>query len=156
VLIDALDKVLLAHFRVANVSGLSYCAENELSLTSRISKNAKKCKSFAEALEKSATKKYTHARIRRASLYALIDVHQSRLKEEPLYTRLLGANTVGCELLKKMKKTSAIAVITKPSDAPNDLRCSDQYECAERADSIYALAVDQFSDHYGEKPVIIK
>lgn len=156
VTLDALDKVLLAHFRIANVSGLSYCAENELSLTSRIVKNAKKCKSFSKALENSATKKYTHARIRRAAIYALIGVHQTRLKEEPTYTRLLGANTVGCEVLKKIKKSTQIAIITKPSDAPKEIRESDQYECAERADSIYALACEEFSAHYGEKPVIIK
>lgn len=156
VLLESLDKALLAHFRVANVSGLSYCAENELSLTARIVKNAKRCKTFSEALEKSATKKYTHARIRRAVLYGFLDVHNSRLKEEPMYTRLLGANTVGCELLRRMKKSSSIPVITKPSDAPSEVRLSDQYECAERADSIYALACENLPDHYGEKPIIVK
>lgn len=154
--LDAIDKVLLAHFRVSNVSGMSYCAENELSLTSRIAKYAKKCKTFADTLEKSATKKYTHARIRRASLYSLVGVHQTRLAEEPLYTRLLGANSVGCGILKQIKKNCEIPVITKPADAPKDVRESDQYECAERADSIYALAVEEFSEHYGEKPIIIK
>ena len=156
VLLESLDKALLAHFRVANVSGLSYCAENELSLTARIVKNAKRCKTFWEVLEKSATKKYTHARIRRAVLYGFLDVHNSRLKEEPMYTRLLGANTVGCELLRRMKKSSSIPVITKPSDAPSEVRLSDQYECAERADSIYALACENLPDHYGEKPIIVK
>lgn len=156
VLIESLDKALLAHFRVANVSGLSYCAENELSLTARIVKNAKKGKTFAQALEKSATKKYTHARIRRAAIYGFIGVHYARLKEEPLYTRLLGANSVGCELLRRMKKTSLIPIITKPSDAPADVRSSDQYECGERADSIYALACEDLPEHYGEKPVIVK
>lgn len=156
VLFEALDKAFLAHYRVADVSGLSYCAENELSLTARIVKNAKRCKTFSQALEKSATKKYTHARIRRAALYGFIGVHYSRLKEEPLYTRLLGANAIGCELLKKMKKTSEIPVITKPSDAPAHVRESDQFECGESADSIYALACENLPEHYGEKPVIVK
>ena len=150
-----IDKALLGFYRVANVNGVSYCAENELSLTSRIIKYSRKCSTFAEVLERTATKKYTNARIRRAAIYGYVGVHGARLKEEPMYTRLLAANGKGCELLKSIKKTSRIPVITKPSDADEAIRSSLQYECEEKAELVYALACENLPQGYGNRPIIV-
>ena len=150
-----IDKALLGFYRVADVNGLSYCAENELSLTSRIIKYSRKCGTFAEVLERSATKKYTNARIRRAAIYGYVGVHGSRMREEPMYTRLLAANGKGCEMLKSIKKITKIPVITKPSDAGEEIRTSLQYECEERGELIYALACDDLPQGYGNRPIIV-
>lgn len=96
--------------------------------------------SLSSWIAQSETKKYTRARLRRALWYAYFGVTSSDVKTTPGYTQLLGADALGRALLKRMRKTASIPILTKPSDtaalmgdALRQKRLSDQ------ADRMFAL-----------------
>lgn len=64
----------------------------------------------------SETKKFTRARLRRALWYSYFGVTSSDLRAPVAYTQLLGADALGLSLLKRMRKTTDIPILTKPSD----------------------------------------
>ncbi len=155
VTLSDLDRAIVAHFRTHSPDGISFCAENDLSLSCRLCRAAKKSRTVDEMIALSATKKYTTARLRRAILYGFLGVHQSLPKTEPLWTRLLGADRKGLDYLHKIRKTAEIPVLTKPADASEELRRESVYECEAAASSIYELIAGELPKHYGERPFIL-
>jgi len=55
--------------------------------------------------------------------------------EKVEFTKLLGADSVGREILSKIKKTSGIEIITKPSSYE-----SEAYALLKKADALCSLA----------------
>jgi len=78
-------------------------------------KKAQNAFTFQDALEKCSSKRYPTSRIRR--LFAQLALCQERPMwefAEPEYIRVLAFNDKGRELLKEMKTTATLPVITKP------------------------------------------
>jgi len=87
------------------------------------------------------TKRYTLARIRRLALAALLQLDGTAYTSLPPYLRVLAFNGRGQDLLRRMKKTAALPVLTKPAAAralPPEAR--RVFETEARAADIYALA----------------
>ncbi|MHB8065916.1 MAG: nucleotidyltransferase family protein, partial [Ruminiclostridium sp.] len=87
----------------------------------RIKKASEVSGSLYELLSNICTKRYTKTRIQRILLSLLagitkIDIDLFMKYGGPQYSRILGFNNVGRELLTKMKKSSALPIITKLSD----------------------------------------
>jgi hypothetical protein len=85
------------------------------------------------------TKRYAHARLRRLVLWAWLGLRECDRPEHPPYIRVLGFNDRGQELLKQMKQTAALPVLTKPAHARKldeagrtlfelESRCTDLYD----------------------------
>ena len=76
-------------------------------------KDAAACPSFAEALQLCTTKRYTTSRIRRLFMQLLLDVPRWRWEDNaPAYLRVLAFNDTGRQLLKQMKATASLPIIT--------------------------------------------
>lgn len=78
-------------------------------------KKSQNCLTWNEALAKCSTKRYPTSRIRR--LFCQLALCQERPMwefSEPEYLRVLAFNDTGREILKEMKKTATLPVITKP------------------------------------------
>lgn len=73
--------------------------------------------SIEELLETAKTKRYPMARLRRMLLHSYLGILPAAQGETPPYLRVLGANERGRAVLKQMKKTAALPVITKPAQA---------------------------------------
>jgi predicted nucleotidyltransferase len=88
-----------------------------------------------------STKRYTNARIRRAIWNSYFGITSSDIKKLPCYTQVLAMDEKGRKKLKEIKKTSKIAILTKPADYVflND-DAKTQAESANRADLIFSLA----------------
>ena len=86
-------------------------------LPQRLEKAGRQCRSLEEFFETVKTKRYTHARLRRLVLWAYLGLSAESRPEHPLYIRVLGFNEQGQKLLKEMKKTASLPVITKPAHA---------------------------------------
>ncbi|MBN6185875.1 nucleotidyltransferase [Aneurinibacillus sp. BA2021] len=74
--------------------------------------------SFRELVEAVKTKRYTWTRLQRLLLYSMLNLTYSKMetaapKEGPAYIRVLGFSSVGQALLKRMKETSSLPVITR-------------------------------------------
>lgn len=65
-------------------------------------------------LETAKTRRYPLARLRRMLLQSYLGVPQAAQGETPPYIRVLGANERGRALLRQMRKTASLPVITKP------------------------------------------
>ena len=76
-------------------------------------KDAAACPSFAEALQLCTSKRYTTSRIRRLFMQLLLDVPRWRWEDNaPTYLRVLAFNDTGRQLLKQMKSTASLPIIT--------------------------------------------
>ena len=76
-------------------------------------KDATACPSFAEALQLCTSKRYTTSRIRRLFMQLLLDVPRWRWEDNaPAYLRVLAFNDTGRQLLKQMKSTASLPIIT--------------------------------------------
>ena len=76
-------------------------------------KDAAACPSFAEALQLCTSKRYTISRIRRLFMQLLLDVPRWRWEDNaPAYLRVLAFNDTGRQLLKQMKSTASLPIIT--------------------------------------------
>ena len=76
-------------------------------------KDAAACPSFAEALQLCTSKRYTTSRIRRLFMQLLLDVPRWRWEDNaPAYLRVLAFNDTGRQLLKQMKATANLPIIT--------------------------------------------
>ena len=75
--------------------------------------DAAACPSFAEALQLCTSKRYTTSRIRRLLMQLLLDVPRWRWEDNaPAYLRVLAFNDTGRQLLKQMKATASLPIIT--------------------------------------------
>ncbi len=129
VYLDALEQAILFFWRTAG--SLGHLPELGGGLCERLISCAKKATSLSEFYSLAATKKYTNAHIRRASLYGMLGVTWADLESEPTYTNLLAANEVGCKLLASLRKREQrVPVLTKPGRSA----------LADRADALYTLA----------------
>lgn len=111
-------------------------------------------------IDRLKTKRYTRTKLQRTLLRILLnhtkkDLSYDTLKQGVPYLRVLGFSPKGQELLKRMKKTAKVPIVTKVTTATSPLLDLDL-----RATSVYALGYsrplpdDWFRDYY-EAPIRI-
>ncbi|SEN29786.1 nucleotidyltransferase [Paenibacillus sp. OV219] len=117
---------------------------------------------FESLLDKLKTKRYTRTKLQRALLAVLLGhskelLSRERLREGIQYIRVLGFTKRGQELLKRMRKTAKLPILTSAARAQDH----DPFLALDiQATSIYALGWpdptprDLFRDYY-EKPITI-
>jgi len=82
-------------------------------------KQAANCTSLDEAVTLCAKKRYPQTRIRRLFMQLLLGKERSYLEQvAPAYIRVLAFNDVGRQLLKEMKETCTLPIITKLGKHP--------------------------------------
>ena len=92
-----------------NIYGMNEGLENKLIEAAHSTKNLEEFINFV------VNRRYTKSRIQRLLLYILTDLKKEQIKyfDEVNYARILAFNQRGRELIKEIKKTSQIPVITK-------------------------------------------
>lgn len=135
--IKEIDAAVVSFFRLASAESLGDIAEASGGLANRICSMSHVSNTYAELFERSRTKRYTDAKIRRAMLFCMTGVKRDSISVLPEYTVLLGANERGRELLSENRRNPKINVITKPADAPQN---TEQYRLSQRLEALYGLA----------------
>ena len=108
-------------------------------LPRRLEKAGRECRDLNDFYALCKSKRFTHARLRRLVLWALLGLTRADRPENPPYIRVLGFNDRGQELLKGMKQNAALPVLTKPAHARKldadgrrlfelECRCTDLYD----------------------------
>jgi predicted nucleotidyltransferase len=138
--LERIGSAILSFFRLSVPEELSEYAEMCDGLEYRLCSCAQNSRDIGEFFALASTKKYTNARIRRAVLSCMLGVREVDLKRPPLCVRALAANEKGLALLKRMKESSKIPVITNVSgyDEPG---LEHMKLLARRVDSLYSLAL---------------
>ncbi len=113
-------------------------------LPARLVRAAKAAGSLEEFYSLAKTRRYAHARIRRLALWAFLGLTAGDRPQSPLYLRVLGFNDRGRKLLREMKQTAQLPVLTKTSHV-RELNAQAQrlfaLEC--RATDLFALCFDK-------------
>ena len=136
---DALSSLLLAHLRIDPLPARmpADCGGGVLRLLKNASRDAQ---SLSELYANAATKKYTAARLRRATLFSYFGVTPADIKEKPLYTQVLAMDDKGQRILADIRKSAKISLLTKPADLHKlSPAARAQAELSYRADSVYTL-----------------
>lgn len=106
-------------------------------------KQAANCTSLEEAVTLCSNKRYPIARIRRLFMQLLLDKERCYLEQTaPAYIRVLAFSDVGRQLLKVMKETARLPIITKLGKNPTNgqsLAFTQQLELELAASDVLAL-----------------
>lgn len=86
-------------------------------LENRLINAAKSAKTFDEFVSNIASKRYPISRIKRLLLYVLLNITAEKISElqDADFVRVLAFNEVGQALLKKIRTTSSLPIVTKIS-----------------------------------------
>ena len=109
----------------------------------RLEHAGRTCTSMDEFLSLAKTKRYTRARLARLVLWAWLGLTATDVPEKPPYLRVLGCNKRGRELLRAMKRTARVPVLTKPAHARGlDGEGRRLFELEARCTDLYDLCLD--------------
>ncbi|MEQ2457298.1 tRNA(Met) cytidine acetate ligase [Flavonifractor hominis] len=86
-------------------------------LPARLVRAAREARTLEEFYTLAKTKRYPHARLRRLAVSAFLGLNKEDRPAAVPYVRVLGLNGRGQALLKRMKQTCALPVLTKPAQA---------------------------------------
>lgn len=108
-------------------------------LPDRMAAAAQNAQSLEEFYLLAKTKRYTHARIRRLTLWAFLNLEAQDRPERVPYLRVLAFNRRGRELLRQCNRKGTLPVLAKPAHARRlsplardlmemEARCTDLYD----------------------------
>ena len=121
---------ILYQLRTMSIKDFSDIADINEGLEYKIRTAVRQAVTFEEIIEKAKSKRYTYARLRRILWSAFLGITKD-FSFAPPYIRILGFNTNGTEILKKMKKTASLPIVTKITNLPD--------ECSVFAQSLLSL-----------------
>ena len=133
------ERGILSALRLISPERLEKTPEFSGGLGRRVAELSHSAVSLRELLEKSVTKKYTEARVRRGILFALTGVEEADLRREPAYAVLLVANDTGCRFLADRKKTRSVEVVTCHGDIPKTEDARRQEQLTRAAFALYGM-----------------
>lgn len=129
-------------------------------LPARLVRAAGKAESLEEFYALSKTRRYAHARIRRLALWAFLGLTAAdRPTSGPAYLRVLGMNSRGKKLLREMKETATLPILTKPAhirDLGEGAQALFAIEC--KGTDLFGLCFDKIKPcgmDYTTGPVIL-
>ena len=112
------ERAILARLRVMDTSDWATLPDSGAAegLPERLGRAARQALSLDEFYALTKTKRYPHARLRRLAPSAFLGIDRDRPPLPP-YVRVLGLNRRGQALLKQMKDTCSLPILTKPAQA---------------------------------------
>lgn len=117
---SGLDSIILYRLRTIGADELKNINDVSEGIENRIINGAKICSSFSELINYVSGKRYTKSRIARIILCAVLNIKKTDVTA-PEYVRVLAANDAGAKVLKQIKKTCPLPVITKITNKTRDL-----------------------------------
>lgn len=137
-LIDGISVALLSDLRLEKSKEAAECGGG---LYGHLKKTASTAGTISEFFRMAATKKFTDARLRRATLFSYFGVTPAMLREDVQYTQVLAMDSIGQAVLHHIRKSAGIAILTKPADTDKlSPSAKAQADLVYRADSVYTLA----------------
>lgn len=118
------SELILYKIRNMSTTELLNILDMENGLNYSIKRWAEDSGDIGEMLMKLKSKRYTSTRLQRIMLYILLNITKDfsqKLKLPPQFIRVLGFNKIGQELLKKLKKTCPVKIITNPSSKDEEI-----------------------------------
>ena len=106
---------ILARLRAMEAEDFARLPDSGEGLANKLRDAARQARSLDELYALVKSKRYTLARIRRLVLWAFLGLAASDRPDAPPFLRVLGFTRRGQEVLRTMKETASLPVITKPA-----------------------------------------
>lgn len=110
-----LERALIARLRSMTLAEAEALPDSGDGLAARLLYAARQTANLDELYALTKTRTYTHARVRRLALYALLGLRRENIPAAPPYIRVLGFNRRGQALLRKMNQKSSLPFFVKPA-----------------------------------------
>lgn len=110
------DRSMMSYLSRLDAGDFSHINGVSQGLENRIAEAVKASASLETLYDSVKTKRFTHSRIRQILLSAYLGVTREQLDSGVNYLRVLAFNDRGRELLREMRKTAKVPVITNLSD----------------------------------------
>lgn len=136
------ERAMLARLRSMSENEMAQYDEGNEGLYHRLYDASRSVVSMDELFASAKTKRYALARLRRMVLRMYLGITPEETRKELPYLRVLACNERGRTLLKQMKKTAALPVLTKSADV------RELSETAQRLFAIEARATDLYTLAY--------
>ncbi len=132
------DKVIFSKLRRMNLSEFENLPDISEGLEHRVFKSVGKSSSLNDLLFDIKTKRYPLSRIRRIITCAFLGIDSKVSKLSTPYIRVLASNAKGFEILRKMKKTATLPIITRYNDILNqDVATKNFFELESKFTDLY-------------------
>ncbi|MBE6765908.1 MAG: nucleotidyltransferase family protein [Ruminococcaceae bacterium] len=136
-LLSRLESAMLYRLRTMSKEEIASLPDLSEGLENRIYKAIRENCSISDIISAIKTKRYTHSRIRRILLSALLGINRTHCEGMPPYIRIMAMNKKGRELLSQPN----LPVISRISDFEKlDDKCREIFELELKASDIFALA----------------
>ena len=133
------ERWMLAALRGLDENGFAALPDCGEGLSHRLYRAVRQGRTLDEVYGLAKTRRYAHARIRRAALWGALGLKEDDRPGFPPYLRVLGAGEKGRALLRGLKKTARLPVIVRSVhagklDGPGlrlfelEARCTDLYQ----------------------------
>lgn len=138
--IHAMDDLLLYRLRDMTMEELSSLPDAGEGLDSRLYRLCREVGSHRELLEKLKCRRYTHARLSRLLMHAMLGIANDIIKKHPMptYARLLGMRADAAPLMKVLSDRSRLPIVSSATA----LRDDPCFAIEERAADLWALLHD--------------
>ena len=140
---DKFETAVLFKLRTTNREELSLAPDVSEGIENRILSAASRATCLEELYMIAKTKRYTHARIRRIVLNHLLGITDGLLSVPVSYIRILGINGRGTELIRMIKGSAKLPLISKTADISTvgeDAKKLFEAEC--RATDVYSILTE--------------
>lgn len=140
VTLAALEDAILSRLRFLPEEAFHALPDATEGLSNRLYRAVKRSADFDDILDAAATKRYPLARLRRMLLGAALGLRAGMADGVPPYARVLAADSVGTELLRRIGERASVPIITKPAaarDLPEKARAV--FELGAAAEDLYVL-----------------
>lgn len=154
-----LETAIICKLRSMSIDDFKALPDVSEGLEYRIFDAVKTSVYLEEMLEKIKTKRYTHSRIRRIIVCALLGIKKEDVSAPVPFIRVLGFNENGAKILKKAKETATLPIITKASEINSlgeDAKRAFELECFAR--DVFSLTLparDEFGKEMTDKLIVI-
>ena len=139
-----IESAILAHMRSITAEEILKAPDISEGLENRIYSASRQARSLEELYSLAKSKRYSHARIRRAVINTFLGVTKEDCEGEPPYIKVLGFTKKGQEILKTMKSTAKVPVVMRAADiARLDQRAKRIFELEAHAADMFTLTLPQ-------------
>ena len=134
------ERALIARLRTMSLEEAEALPDSGDGLALRLLSAARRTADLEELYALTKTRTYTHARVRRLAIYALLGLRKRDIPAAPPYIRVLGFNERGQTLLREMRRKASLPVLVKPAHVRRaSLEAQALFDLESRFTDLYAL-----------------
>lgn len=138
---------VLARLRAMEEEAFSALPDSGEGLGRKLWQAVQEADTLDQIYDRTKSKRYTHARIRRMVLWAFLGLAEADRPAAPPYLRVLGFSPRGQQLLKQMKTSASLPVLIKPAQVRRlDQATQRVFHLEARCTRLYDLCRSRFGE----------